>query len=151
VKLSHHELDAWKVAVELVREVYALTAGFPGDERFGLVSQMRRAAVSVPSNIAEGAARGTSREFAHFLVVARGSLAELETQLRISGDLGFVDASRASATDALLERTFALLSGLLRSLDACPTSRVSRLTSREPVAPAYASDQPELDDDASPV
>jgi len=117
MKLSHHDLDAWKIAVDLVREVYTLTAEFPADERFGLVSQMRRAAVSVPSNIAEGAARGTAREFTQFLIVARGSLAELETQLRISQDLGFASAARTSPVAAMLERTFSLLSGLMRSLE----------------------------------
>lgn len=116
MKLSHHDLEAWKTAVNLVREVYRLTADFPEDERFGLVSQMRRAAVSVPSNIAEGAARGTPREFAHFLMVARGSLAELETQVRIAVDLALTDNDRAGQTSALIELTFALLSGLLRSV-----------------------------------
>ncbi len=116
LKLRHHELDAWKTAVELVREVYDLTTGFPAQERFGLTSQMRRAAVSIPSNIAEGAARGTTKEYVRFLSVARGSIAELETQLRIAIQLGFTDAGRAATLDASIERTFALLSGLLRSL-----------------------------------
>jgi len=116
MKLRHHDLDAWKVAVELVREVYDLTASFPATERFGLTSQMRRAAVSVPSNIAEGAARGTTKEYVRFLSVARGSIAELETQLRIAIQLGFTDSGRAATLDASIERTFALLSGLLRSL-----------------------------------
>ena len=116
MKLRHHELDAWKVAVELVREVYNLTAGFPAQERFGLTSQMRRAAVSIPSNIAEGAARGTTKEYVRFLSVARGSIAELETQLRIAIQLGFTDSGRAATLNASIERTFALLSGLLRSL-----------------------------------
>jgi len=116
MKLRHHELDAWKVAVELVREVYDLTTGFPAQERFGLTSQMRRAAVSIPSNIAEGAARGTTKEYVRFLSVARGSIAELETQLRIAIQLGFTDSGRAATLNASIERTFALLSGLLRSL-----------------------------------
>ena len=80
---------AWQQGVELVKEVYALTARFPQTETYGLVAQMRRAAVSVPSNIAEGAARETSKEFAQFLIVARGSLSELETQLHIATELGF--------------------------------------------------------------
>lgn len=74
----------------LVRQVYELTAGFPADERFGLVAQMRRAAVSIPGNIAEGAARQSKREFAQFLIVARGSLSELDTQFRIAQDLVFL-------------------------------------------------------------
>ena len=90
----HQDLEAWKVGMSLARAVYRASAQMQADERFGLISQMRRAAVSVPSNIAEGAARGTAREFTQFLIVARGSLAELETQLRLSQDLGFVSAAR---------------------------------------------------------
>ncbi len=74
----------------LVKQVYADTAGFPPDERFGLALQMRRAAVSVPSNIAEGAARRSSKEFAHFLSIALGSLAELDTQMELATSLGFM-------------------------------------------------------------
>ena len=116
MKLRHHELEAWKKAVSLVQDVYRLTAHFPAEERFGLTSQMRRAAVSIPSNIAEGAARGTTKEYVRFLSVARGSIAELETQLRIAVQLGFADADQAGVLDASIERVFALLSGLLRSL-----------------------------------
>lgn len=122
MKLRHHELDAWKTAVELVREVYRVTAEFPAPERFGLTGQMRRAAVSIPSNIAEGAARGTTKEFVRFLSMARGSIAELETQLRIAVQLGFVGAGKAAMLDASIERAFALLSGLLRSLKKGITS-----------------------------
>ncbi len=116
MKLRHHELEAWKVAVSLVQDVYRLTAHFPAEERFGLTSQMRRAAVSIPSNIAEGAARGTTKEYVRFLSVARGSIAALETQLRIAVRLGFADPDQAGLLDASIERAFALLSGLLRSL-----------------------------------
>ena len=90
---AHHQLRVWQDAMALVRRVYELSGRFPADERFGLTAQMRRAAVSVPSNIAEGAARGTSKEFSQFLMIARGSLAELDTQLRIAHDLGFADCS----------------------------------------------------------
>ena len=116
MKLRHHELEVWKKAVSLVQDVYRLTAHFPAEERFGLTSQMRRAAVSIPSNIAEGAARGTTKEYVRFLSVARGSIAELETQLRIAVQLGFADADQAGVLDTSIERVFALLSGLLRSL-----------------------------------
>jgi four helix bundle protein len=87
----HYDLEVWQDAMRLVREVYGITATFPEHERFGLVAQMRRAAVSVPSNIAEGAARGGSAELIRFLVIARGSLAELDTQLWIARDLKLFD------------------------------------------------------------
>jgi four helix bundle protein len=79
----HKKLEVWKLSMELCREVYDLTAKLPENEKYGLVSQIRRAAVSVPSNISEGAARNTKAEFDHFLSIARGSLAELDTQLQL--------------------------------------------------------------------
>jgi len=97
----------------LVKQVYELTATFPADERFGLVAQMRRAAVSIPSNIAEGAARHSSREFAQFLIVARGSLSELDTQFRIAQDLGF--SQPQPALEMQIDRLFSLLGGLLKT------------------------------------
>ena len=74
---DHKDLDVWKLAIELAKEVYELTAGFPASEIYGLVSQMRRSGISIASNIAEGAARNTDKEFIHFLYVALGSIAEL--------------------------------------------------------------------------
>ena len=90
VSRGHYKLEAWKRARELVLSVYMLTQAFPKEETFGLAIQMRRAAVSIPSNIAEGAARRGAREFAQFLNIARGSLSELETQLLIATDLGYI-------------------------------------------------------------
>ena len=87
---GHYKLEAWKRARELVLSVYRLTQAFLKEEIFGLTAQMRRAAVSIPSNIAEGAARAGQREFAQFLNIARGSLSELETQLLIATDLGYI-------------------------------------------------------------
>lgn len=86
---SHKDLVVWQKARLLTVTVYKLSAQFPKSEQFGLTDQCRRAAVSVLSNIAEGAGRGSNREFGQFLYVARGSLAELESQLLIAGDLGF--------------------------------------------------------------
>ena len=108
----HHDLKVWQQAMELARTIYDLTRGFPADERFGLIAQLRRAAVSVPSNIAEGCARGTKREFVQFLYIARGSLSELDTQLRLASDLGFCDAHEALLA---VENLFAALAGLIRS------------------------------------
>ena len=87
---THKDLDVWKKAMSLVKEVYEITACFPREEAYGLVSQIKRAAVSIPSNIAEGAARNSNKEFIQFLYVSLGSLAELETQLLLSKELGFI-------------------------------------------------------------
>ena len=87
----HHKLVVWKRSLVFVTQMYRMTAQFPSEERFGLVSQMRHAAVSIPSNIAEGAARNTRKEFTNFLYIAQGSASELETQMFISRELGFVD------------------------------------------------------------
>jgi four helix bundle protein len=87
----HKELKIWKESMDLVVEIYNLTKRFPEEERFGLISQMRRSALSVPSNIAEGAGRGGSKEFARFLAIAKGSASELETQLEIAFRLKLID------------------------------------------------------------
>ena len=86
---THKDLDVWNDAMELVTNIYKLTKSFPKDELYGLTSQMRRSAVSVPSNIAEGAARKNKAEFIQFLHIALGSLSELETQLIISKNLNY--------------------------------------------------------------
>jgi len=83
-------LTVWKKSMHLVTEIYSLTSKFPKEEIYGLTSQVRRAAISVPSNIAEGAARQTKKEFSHFLYIALGSLAEVETQLLIANNLGYI-------------------------------------------------------------
>ena len=91
---SYRDLSAWQKARLLVKEVYLLTAAFPVGERFGLVSQMNRAAVSIPSNIAEGYGRATTQDYLHFLRIARGSAYELETQLVLAQDLGLCTEER---------------------------------------------------------
>ena len=91
---SYRDLIAWQKARELVKEEYLLTANFPVGERFGLVSQMDRAVVSVPSNIAEGYGRATTQDYLHFLRIARGSACELETQLVLAEDLGLCGRGR---------------------------------------------------------
>lgn len=112
---GHRDLLVWQESMALVTLVYECTASFPKEEAFGLTSQMRRAAVSVPSNIAEGAARNGKREFIQFLSIARGSLSELETQVIISRDLGFLVAPTTELTDKI-DRLFKLISGLIKSL-----------------------------------
>ena len=86
----HKNLDVWKESVALATEIYKITSNFPKSEIYGIVSQMRRAAVSVPSNIAEGAARNSDKEFAQFLNIAGGSLSELDTQVEISFNLDYI-------------------------------------------------------------
>lgn len=109
----HHDLRVWQEAMELVTKVYSVTNAFPADERFGLTSRIRRASVSVPSNIAEGAARGSRKEFIHFLTIARGSLSEMDTQFRIAGNLGFVTDIDSLITD--VERLQAAMGSLIKS------------------------------------
>jgi len=133
----HHRLRVWQDSMALARRVYELTSAFPADERFGLVAQMRRCAVSVPSNIAEGAARSSRKEFMHFLHVARGSLSELDTQLRLAHDLGFADTSVLLGE---VESLFALLAGLIRS-----QNRSSRAARPRPHEAASAADLTALD------
>ncbi|MEA9557556.1 four helix bundle protein [Xanthomonas nasturtii] len=105
----------WRDAMSLVEAMYRVTHDFPDSERFGLTAQMRRAAISVPSNIAEGAARRSTAEYLRYLSMARGSLAELDTQLQIAARLQF--GSPDAATLDLLNRTFARLNALIRTLD----------------------------------
>ena len=114
----HHELDVWKDSIALVESVYRHTAGFPADERYGLTSQLRRAAISVPSNIAEGAARRSRKEYLHHLSMARGSLSEIETQLLIARRLGLGIAN--ADLDEHVERVFARLNALIKRLAESP-------------------------------
>ena len=90
---NFRQLNIWKDARPLVKQVYVLTSSFPMEEKFGLVSQINRSAISVPSNIAEGSARGTDKDFCQFLRISLGSLYELETQLLLAVDLGFASES----------------------------------------------------------
>jgi len=100
----------------LVKEIYAISRTFPGDEKFGLVSQMRRAAVSIPSNIAEGQARHTTGEFVQFISHAEGSVAELRTQLLIAVDLDYCTKSQAEAAFKLMAELRKMLNSLRRTL-----------------------------------
>jgi len=90
---THRDLPVWSHSIDFVEKIYLLTQGFPSEERYGLVSQLRRSAISIPSNIAEGAARGSTKEYIYFTRVSLGSVAELETQLIVSQRLGYVESS----------------------------------------------------------
>jgi four helix bundle protein len=116
VRRAHEKLEAWKLAMELVTELYRETSSFPKDEIYGLTSQIRRAAVSIPANLAEGAARSGPKEFIQFLHIARGSLSELETLLQIAFNLGYIKKDQAEMLANRADQVSALLSGLLRSL-----------------------------------
>jgi four helix bundle protein len=109
---DHKELDVWKESVDLVVQVYETAKDFPKDEMYGLTSQIRRAAISIPSNISEGAARNSEKEFIQFLHVALGSAAELETQVLIAKRLNYVQE-----VDQLLDKltsVMKMLNGLIR-------------------------------------
>ena len=110
------DLVVWQKSMLLVRHVYAMTRQFPTDERFGLTSQMRRAAVSIPSNIAEGQARHSTGEFIQFISNAEGSVAELETQLEIAADLVYCTAAQKDSALALAEEVRKMLNALRRKL-----------------------------------
>ena len=115
---KYSELIAWQKAMDLVESVYKATASFPREEVYGLTSQVRRAAVSVPSNIAEGQGRKSTMEFLHHLSIAYGSLTETETQLLIAGKLAYLEQKKV---DQLIEQTNEvgrLLNGLSNSLSA---------------------------------
>ena len=111
---DHRDLIAWREAMSLVEVVYHDTEKFPKDEAFGLRAQIRRAAVSVPSNLAEGSGRNSSRELRHFVGIASGSLAELETQLELAVRLGFLDAGATAMNQT--NRVGRLVNALRRSL-----------------------------------
>jgi four helix bundle protein len=118
---SHRELSVWQKGMDLVVQVYAISARFPSSERYRLTGQITRAAVSVPSNIAEGSGRGSARDFARFLGIARGSLMETETLLMIGTRLGYIPLSEARPTLDLITELSKMLTSLqawLRSLPA---------------------------------
>ena len=110
----HKKLEAWKQSMDLAIGVYRATATFPREEIYGLTNQARRAVVSVPSNIAEGAARQTKREFANFLHISQGSLSELDTQLELARRLGFLRETSWRDLDSRMVQIDKMLTGLIR-------------------------------------
>ena len=113
----HERLDVWNNAIELVTTIYRNTRAFPSDERFGLTSQIRRAAVSIPANIAEGAARNSSKEFRYFLSNAQGSASELETEILIAQRLGYISAETYAAVRAEIDSIGRMIIGLSQSIE----------------------------------
>ena len=118
---TYKDLEVWQAAMELAVRIYRLTALFPKEERYGLTSQMRRAAVSVPSNIAEGKGRSSDKELIQFLCHSRGSLFELETQLAIGERLGYSKAEDCGAIREETSRIGQMINGLIRSVRPAPS------------------------------
>ncbi len=120
---SFRELKVWQVAIELSLTIYELTADFPKHEIYGITSQMRRAAVSIASNIAEGSARGTRRDFRQFVLIAKGSTCELQTQLLIAQRLGYANLERFSDAEQQVQNVAQMLSGLSKYLGTTAPSK----------------------------
>ncbi len=114
---SFKDLIVWQKGILLVKQIYKLTSVFPSEEKFGLISQLRRAAVSIPSNIAEGQARRTTGDFIHFISNAEGSVAEVETQLLIAVELSFCTEAQAESSLSLTVEIRKMLNALRRSLE----------------------------------
>jgi len=117
---SFRELKVWEKSHQFVLELYNATKRFPGEERFGLTSQIRRAAVSVPSNIAEGCGRDGDNEFARFLTIAQGSASEVEYQLLLSKDLGYLDTESWNRLNEQITEIKRMTAGLLRTIRKKP-------------------------------
>lgn len=113
LNLNHKNLNVYKKSIELVSEIYKLTDDFPKTEAFGLSSQMRRAAVSIPSNLSEGASRKSDKERKRFYRISRSSLVELDTQLDISINLNYLDHIKTNRIEKLVNAVFAMLSNMI--------------------------------------
>lgn len=111
----HKKLDVWRMSMDLVTEVYKVTDKFPKEEKFSLADQIHRSAISIPSNIAEGAARNTKKEFVNFLPIAQGSLSELDTQIELAKRLKYIEEQSWKELDIMMERIDKMLTGLIRS------------------------------------
>ncbi len=113
---THKDLEVWKLSIDFVTEIYAITKSYPKEEQFGITNQIRRAAVSVPSNIAEGAGRRSDKEFLQFLYIALGSVQEIDTQLLISLNLEFISKSDYDNLMTKLNQISKMLFGLIKSI-----------------------------------
>jgi four helix bundle protein len=113
---SFRDLEVWKLSMELAKELYTLTSKFPPSENFGLTNQIRRAAVSIPANIAEGQGRNSSKEFRQFLSIGLGSLAELETQLILSKEISYMTSEELNPLLTALDRIRKMIKGLSKGI-----------------------------------
>ncbi|OFV95580.1 MAG: four helix bundle protein [Acidobacteria bacterium RIFCSPLOWO2_02_FULL_60_20] len=114
---NYKELGVWQKSIDLVEQVYQVTSAFPLEEKYGLSSQSQRAATSIPANIAEGWARGTTKEYIQFLKVARGSLMELETHLIVANRLKFLPEQKVQSLVGAIAEIGRMLNGLIKSLN----------------------------------
>jgi four helix bundle protein len=130
-KSGYKDLVAWQKGMKLVGLIYDVTDGFPANEMYGLVSQLRRAAVSVPSNIAEGKAHYSNRDFVRFLRHSRGSLAEIETQVLIAEQRKYLSVEQAKQLAEQLDELGRILSGLINSLQDHEGAQSSRLGTQD--------------------
>ena len=121
---SFRELRVWQLGMELTEKIYHLTSDFPKSETYGLSSQMRRAAVSIPSNLAEGHGRNSTKEFLQFIAIAFGSICELETQILLSHRLKYIETKDLETTSALLTETSKTIRGLQKALRGCLKSQI---------------------------
>lgn len=120
---SHKDLEVWRASIDLARDIYELTRAYPKEEQYGIVTQMRRSAVSVASNIAEGAARQGNKEFLQFLYIALGSASELDTQIEISRKIGFGEGRQLDEVQKHLEMISKMIQGLIRSVKRTANER----------------------------
>ena len=119
---NYKELKVWRKSYELCLEVYRTTAQFPKEERYGLTSQIRRSAVSVPSNIAEGYGRKTTMDYMRMLYISYGSICELETQISLAGDLDFIPKGELEPIKKAISENERMLKALIKSLESKPST-----------------------------
>ncbi len=115
---THKDLKVWQNSIQLVKRIYQTTSKFPPSEQYGLTSQLKRASVSISSNIAEGAGRHSKKEFVHFLYISSGSLSEMETQLIIAYELNFIDITELESIQGSINEIRSQLFGLIKSLNS---------------------------------
>jgi four helix bundle protein len=113
---SYRDLEVWKLAIDFVKKIYQVTKKFPATENYSLINQIRRAAVSIPSNIAEGQGRSSTKEFKQFLAISLGSVAELETQLIIAGEIEYLTRTEVDPLLNILDRIRKMIKGLAKGI-----------------------------------